>query len=68
MSFETARALEVMKEFELTGLAGANISNPEELLRDPKFREALRTDKTTREFFAYLGGVKVKQFLRELLP
>ncbi len=68
MSFETERALEVMKEFKLTGLAGANIENPEELIKDPNFREMLKTNETTRELFLYLGGVKMKEFFKGILP
>ncbi len=68
MSFETERALEVMKEFKLTGLAGANIENPEELIKDPNFREMLKTNETAREMFLYLGGVKMKAFFKGLLP
>ncbi len=67
MSFETARALEVMREFELTGLAGANMEDPEELIRDPAFRQMLREDETTRELMLYIGGAKVKQAIRDLL-
>jgi quercetin dioxygenase-like cupin family protein len=68
MSFETARALEVMKEFGLTGLAGANVSDPKELLADPNFRRMMREDETARELVLYLGGVKVKALIDGLLP
>ena len=64
MSFETDRSLEVLKEYELTGLAGANFSNPEEMLKDPNFHELMRTNETVRELAFYLGGVKVKDFIK----
>lgn len=66
MSFQTERALEVMKEFELTGLAGANLPSAKELLRDPSFG-ALMKDETNREFFLYLAGVKIKEVVKKLL-
>lgn len=65
MSFETARTLEVMKEFKLTGLAGANVSDPRELLQDPKFQEQLKNDETTRELFLYMGGTKIEGAVKE---
>ena len=72
MSFETQRTLEVMKEFRLTGLAGANVGDPRELLSDPGFREMMETNETAREMFMYLGGTKiegaVKQFFGRLDP
>ena len=42
MSFELERSLEVMKEFQLSGLAGANVSDPKELLAgiDSQIRRA----------------------------
>jgi mannose-6-phosphate isomerase-like protein (cupin superfamily) len=61
MSFETQRALEVMKEFSLTGLAGANLPPPHELLADPGFRSMIKNDPVAREFFVQLGGVKLKE-------
>ena len=67
MSFETARTLEVMKEFGLDGLAGANISNPAELIADPAFHEMMRTNEVARELFAYLGGAKIKAFIQARL-
>ena len=66
MSFETQRALEVMKEFSLTGLAGANLPPPHELLADPGFRMMIKTDPITREFFVHLGGVKLKEAISGL--
>ncbi|MCX4245385.1 cupin domain-containing protein [Paraliomyxa miuraensis] len=67
MSFETDRTLEVMKEFGLTGLAGANLPPPRELLQDPAFRELLHSEEG-REFFLYMAGVKVKEAFARLLP
>jgi len=67
MSFETERTLEVMKEYELTGLAGANVSNPEELIKDPAFREMMRTNEAARELFLYLGGTKLEALVKGLL-
>lgn len=67
MSFETGRSLDILREFELTGLAGANIQNPEELVRDPAFRRLMIEDETTRELFLYLGGAKFKEKVRALL-
>ena len=67
MSFETERTLEVMKEFRLEGLSGANVSDPKELIRDPAFRELLRTNETVRELVIYLGGAKIAGFLQDFL-
>ena len=67
MSFETARTLEVMKEFGLTGLAGANVSDPEELIEDPAFHEMMRTNEVAREMFLYLGGTKLRARIGDLL-
>ncbi|EDM79279.1 hypothetical protein PPSIR1_04043 [Plesiocystis pacifica SIR-1] len=66
MSFETDRTLEVMKEFGLTGIAGAN-ANPEELIRDPQFHEAMRTNETLREMVFYLGGAALKDKFQGLI-
>lgn len=66
MSFETDRALEVMKEFRLTGLAGANLPSPKDLLTDPSFKDLMK-DETAREFFSYLGGVKIKEAIKSVL-
>lgn len=66
MSFETDRTLEVMKEFGLTGLAGANISSPKELITDPAFLKMMKEDKTARELFLYLGGAKLKELVDKL--
>lgn len=66
MSFETQRALEVMKEFELTGLAGANLPDPKELIKDPNFREMMKSNPAAREFFLYMGGVRLKEAVRNL--
>ncbi|MCB9744992.1 MAG: cupin domain-containing protein [Alphaproteobacteria bacterium] len=66
MSFELERSLEVMKEFQLSGLAGANVSDPKELLADPSFRALLRENQTVRELVVYLGGAKVRDFLKKL--
>lgn len=67
MSFETRRALEVLEEFQLTGLAGANIQDPEELIRDPAFRKMMLEDETARELFLYLGGAKLREAVKGLL-
>lgn len=67
MSFETDRTLEVMKEFGLTGLAGANLPSPKELIKNPDILKLLK-DENNREFFLYLGGVKLKEALKDLLP
>lgn len=67
MSFETQRALEVLKEFELTGLAGANVQNPEELIRDEAFRKMMAENETARELFFYLGGAKLREKVRGFL-
>ncbi len=67
MSFETARAVEVLREFELTGLAGANVQDPDELIRDPAFRELMATDETARELFFYLGGAKLREAVKGFL-
>ena len=64
MSFETQRSIEVMKEFGLTGLAGANLPPPNELVKDPAFREMMRTSPEARELFKYLGGVKLKDAIK----
>ncbi len=66
MSFETGRAMEVMKEFELTGLAGANL-DVKELLSDPSFHKMMRENPQAREFFLYMGGAKMKEAIRRLL-
>lgn len=67
MSFETERALEVLKEFQLTGLAGANIQDVDELVRDPAFRQMMIEDETARELFFYLGGAKLREKVKGLL-
>ncbi len=66
MSFETSRTLEVMKEFSLTGLAGANLPSPKELLTDPSFKDLMLSSSDTRDFFLYMGGVKIKELLKRL--
>lgn len=66
MTFETDRTLAVMKEFGLTGLAGANLPSPKELLKDPAFRELMK-DPDNREFFLYLGGAKLKEWVKKFL-
>ncbi len=66
MSFETQRSLEVMKEFSLTGLAGANLPPPHELLADSGFRKMITTNPMAREFFLHLGGVKLKEAIGSL--
>ena len=63
MSFETKRAVEVMKEFGLTGLAGANLGDPKELLTDPAFHKVMAEDGAARELFVYMGGVKLREAL-----
>lgn len=68
MSFETGRSVEVMKEFGLTGLAGANISDPRELIKDPAFRQLVAENEDIRELVLYLGGAKIRQALRDFLP
>lgn len=60
MSFEMARTVEVMKEHGLTGLAGANLSNPEAILKDPGLFALLRDNPGARELVLYLGGAKLK--------
>lgn len=67
MTFEAARALEVMKEFKLTGLAGANLPEPGVLLRDSQFRSMLADGGIARDFFLYLGGAKLQEAVRGLL-
>jgi len=67
MTFERGRALEVMKEFGITGLAGVNLPAPHELVSDPAFLEMLRTNAETRELFLYLGGAKLKEAFKKLL-
>ncbi len=67
MTFETGRALEVMKEFNLTGLAGANLPSPKELIKDPAFRDMMKNSEEGREFFKYLAGVKIKEVIKDLL-
>ena len=66
MTFETGRALEVMKEFGLTGLAGANLPEPKELIKDPAFREMMKSSEEGREFFKYMAGVKIKEAFKGL--
>jgi mannose-6-phosphate isomerase-like protein (cupin superfamily) len=66
MSFETKRAMEVMKEFDLINLAGANM-DLQELIRDPNFHKLMREDAETRDFFLYMGGAKLKEAIRGLL-
>ncbi|MEM6994377.1 MAG: cupin domain-containing protein [Myxococcota bacterium] len=66
MSFEVARAVEVMREFQLTGLAGANIPEPRVLMADPKFREMMARDAQARELLLYLGGTKLKEAAKGL--
>lgn len=68
MSFETDRSLEVIKEFELTGLAGANVGGVEELLADPAFHRTMQTNESVRELLLYLGGAKIKELLKSKLP
>jgi len=68
MSFETGRSVDVMKEFGLTGMAGANVSDPKELIKDPAFRQLLAENEDIRELALYLGGAKIRQALRDLLP
>ena len=63
MSFETERALEVMKEFGLTGLAGANLPPIKELVKDPAFKELMQNEQS-RDFFKYLAGVKLKEAVK----
>ena len=60
MSFEIGRAIEVMKEFGLTGLAGANL-DLKELVHDHKFHQLMRDNAEAREFFLYMGGAKLKE-------
>ncbi|MFT5681638.1 MAG: mannose-6-phosphate isomerase-like protein (cupin superfamily) [Myxococcota bacterium] len=67
MSFEIQRSLEVMKEFSLTGLAGANLPPPHELLADSGFRKMLTTNPMVREFVLHLGGVKLREAIGKLL-
>ena len=67
MSFETQRALEVMKELHLTGLAGANLPEPQVLVKDPTFRRMMKESPEARELFVYLGGVKLKEAVTGLL-
>lgn len=67
MSFELERSLEVLKEFGLSGLAGANMSSPRELLEDPAFRQLLQENDTARELILYLGGAKLKARLQGVL-
>lgn len=67
MTFEAARALEVMKEFNLRGLAGANLPEPRVLLADPEFRSMLAQNGIARDFFLYLGGAKLKEAVSSLL-
>lgn len=66
MSFETDRSLQVLKEFGLTGLAGANISSPKELIKDPAFRKMMAEDSAARELMLYIGGQKLRQAVRGL--
>ncbi|MCA9691446.1 MAG: cupin domain-containing protein [Myxococcales bacterium] len=68
MSFETGRSVEVMREFKLTGIAGANVSDPMELIKDPALRKLLVENEDARELVLYLGGAKIMQALKELLP
>jgi mannose-6-phosphate isomerase-like protein (cupin superfamily) len=63
MSFEVQRALEVMKEFDLTGLAGANLPEPHVLLRDPIFHKVMSQGGPAREMFLHIGGKKLKAAL-----
>lgn len=66
MSFETERTLEVMKEFRLSGIAGAN-ADPEELIRDPRFHEMMRTNETMRELVFYMGGAALEDKFQDLV-
>lgn len=68
MSFELHRTVEVMREFKLTGLAGANASNPAELLADPAVRRLIREDRDVRELLLRVGGGKLRTAIRQLLP
>jgi len=63
MTFEVQRAMEVMKEFGLTGLAGANLPEPHKLLTDPGFHKMMASSPVAREFFLQLGGNKLKAAL-----
>ncbi len=65
MTFETSRTLDVMKEFSLTGLAGANLPAPGEMLKDPALKELIKNPEN-REFFLYMGGVKIKEWAKGL--
>jgi hypothetical protein len=67
MSVEIGRTLEVMKEFGLRGLAGANLPPASEMVKDPAFFALLKNEEI-REFALYIGGVKLKDFVRGLLP
>ena len=66
MTFETSRTLEVMKEFELTGLAGANMPSPKELLKNGDFLKLMKNNPEMREFFLYMGGAKLEELISKL--
>jgi len=66
MSFEVDRALEVLKEFQLTGLAGVNLPSPKELVKDPGFRRMMTESPTARELFFYLGGTQLREMAARL--
>ncbi len=67
MTFEVLRALQVMREFNLTGIAGANLPEPSELLADPMFRAMMSTKSEARDLFLQLGGEALREAVRELL-
>ena len=61
MTFQLDRAVAVLKEFNLTGLAGANIPDAQSLMREPGMLQALQASPHLRELAAYLGRVKLRQ-------
>jgi len=67
MTFELRRALEVVQEFGLTGLAGANLPDPKALTKDPELLKMLRDNPIARQFFTSLGGNKLRAMLTGLL-
>lgn len=66
IKFDLMRAMEVMREFDLTGLSGINAPAPHVLARDANFRHLIATDSEFREFALHLGGLKLKEIVSSM--
>jgi mannose-6-phosphate isomerase-like protein (cupin superfamily) len=63
MSFELERTVAVMREFDLTGLAGANPPPPHVLLREPAVQAMLREGGPARDLALHVGGARLREAL-----